>query len=96
MADKQFLDQCLKRHNDYRKRHGVPAMKLNKSISAMAQKWADHLAKTNTFAHSKDRELDGKKLGENIAMNYTSSGDDFTGMLRLHIVLFLEMNFAIF
>ncbi|ELT97570.1 hypothetical protein CAPTEDRAFT_178888 [Capitella teleta] len=79
MADKRFLDTCLKRHNEYRKRHQVPQMKLNTCMSAVAQKWAEHLAKTNTFAHSKDREVDGKKMGENIAMKYTSSGDDFTG-----------------
>ena len=79
MSDKKFAEQCLKTHNEYRKRHGVPSLKLNKDISAIAQRWADQIARTNTFSHSKDRDYKGNKMGENIAMKYTSSGDEFTG-----------------
>jgi len=79
MGDKKFQEACLKTHNEFRKNHSVPALKLNKDISAIAQKWANQLAKTNSFSHSKDRDYKGQKMGENIAMKYTSSRDDFTG-----------------
>nr|XP_060639305.1 Golgi-associated plant pathogenesis-related protein 1 [Anolis sagrei ordinatus] len=36
-ASKQFSDEVLKAHNDYRKKHGVPSLKLCKKLSREAQ-----------------------------------------------------------
>ena len=77
--NKDFIKQSLKSHNDYRKSHGVPALKLNDSISAKAQKWANHMADSGDFKHCPDRDYKGDTLGENIAMKWTSSGEEFTG-----------------
>ena len=30
MADKKFIDEALKAHNEYRKKHGQAPLKLNK------------------------------------------------------------------
>ena len=67
-------------HNSYCSKHGVSNLKLNKEITAMAQRWADHLASTGTFSHSQDRNFKGDKMGENIAVKWTSNTEDFTGM----------------
>ena len=37
------------------------------------------MASENKFMHSVERKYKGNQLGENIAMKWTSSGDDFTG-----------------
>jgi uncharacterized protein YkwD len=79
MSDKKFGEECLKVHNEYRKRHQVAPMKYVSEIAKIAQSWADHLAQTDTFQHSRDRHYKGEQLGENIAMKWTSTGDDFTG-----------------
>ena len=41
-------------------------------LTAHAQAWADKLAKENKFAHSKCTLEGGEKIGENIAMKWTS------------------------
>ena len=79
MVDKKFIDEALRAHNKYRTRHQAAPLKHKKQISEIAQKWADHLVATGSFQHSNDRSLNGDKLGENIAMKWTSGGDDFTG-----------------
>ena len=78
MPDKKFIDECLSAHNVYRKKHRVGALKHNPKLTDIAQGWADHLAGRNAFQHSTNK-IDGQKLGENIAMKWTSSGQDFTG-----------------
>jgi len=79
MSNKKFVEDCLKYHNQRRAQHGVSPLKLNKDIVDKAQKWADHMAKTGAFQHCPDRNFKGQTLGENIAMKWTSGGDDFTG-----------------
>lgn len=86
MDNKEFISESFKSHNVYREKHGVPALKLNDGLSEKAQKWADHMAETGAFEHCKDRNFEGQTLGENIAMKWTSSGDDFTGNSR-HILI---------
>ena len=44
--------QLLKDHNTYRAAHCAPALKLDDKLSHLAQKYAEELAKTNTFEHS--------------------------------------------
>uniref|UniRef100_A0A914QNL7 SCP domain-containing protein n=1 Tax=Panagrolaimus davidi TaxID=227884 RepID=A0A914QNL7_9BILA len=54
--------------NEYRKLHGVPPLTLDQKITNDAQAWADHLAKTGQFEHSKNRNY-----GENLAAGYPLS-----------------------
>lgn len=37
----KFQVECLNEHNGYRKKHGVPELKLNKEICDYAQEWAN-------------------------------------------------------
>ena len=39
-----FEKDCLKAHNEYRAKHGVPPLKWNAELAADAQEWANHLA----------------------------------------------------
>ena len=32
--EEEFAEECLKAHNEYRKKHGVPSLKLNKKASS--------------------------------------------------------------
>ncbi|MFD3743316.1 CAP family protein [Nocardia sp. NPDC058633] len=57
-----FAQDMLNAHNTYRAKHGSPKMVLDPAVSASAQKWAENLANTQNFAHSK-----GSGNGENIA-----------------------------
>lgn len=81
MADATFRKNCLDSHNAWRKKHGVSPLKLNDDINKVAQKWAEHLAKHDEFAHSKpaQRQHKGNQMGENIAMKYTSDNQPYTG-----------------
>eukprot|EP00918_Siedleckia_nematoides_P014930 GHVU01032389.1.p1 GENE.GHVU01032389.1~~GHVU01032389.1.p1 ORF type:complete len:252 (-),score=26.08 GHVU01032389.1:2309-3064(-) len=79
MTSKQFITDALNYHNTRRSEHGVPPLTHNPAVSDRAQKWADHLARTNTFQHCQDRNFQGQTMGENIAMNFTSGGEEFTG-----------------
>ncbi len=47
--------------------HHVPNLTLNDKLNQAAQAWAENLAKTNTFKHSKS------KYGENIYYSWSSS-----------------------
>ncbi|WP_406238436.1 CAP family protein [Nocardia sp. NBC_01009] len=57
-----FAQDMLNAHNQYRAKHGSPEMVLDPAVSASAQRWADHLADTQIFEHSK-----GSGNGENLA-----------------------------
>ncbi|KAK9882009.1 hypothetical protein WA026_018861 [Henosepilachna vigintioctopunctata] len=67
-----FAKQCLQAHNEYRKKHGVPSLKLNKDICIESQKWADYLIKCGSLAHSNN-----DRYGENIYC-IQSSNSSFT------------------
>uniref|UniRef100_A0A0B7A2Z1 SCP domain-containing protein n=1 Tax=Arion vulgaris TaxID=1028688 RepID=A0A0B7A2Z1_9EUPU len=75
---KDFRAQTLKAHNQRRKKHGSPALKLSSNLNEYAQKWADHLVKSKTFQHS-DCKMNGTQLGENIATKWSSDHADYTG-----------------
>ncbi|CAG9768166.1 unnamed protein product [Ceutorhynchus assimilis] len=72
-----FQNECLKAHNEYRKKHGVPSLKLDKEICKFSQQWADHLIRRGALIHSNNRDY-----GENIFMvqssntNFTVSGKE--------------------
>ncbi|XP_071948909.1 Golgi-associated plant pathogenesis-related protein 1-like, partial [Antedon mediterranea] len=71
---KKFQKESLEAHNDYRAAHGTPKLKLADDLNKIAQAYADQLAKTDSFRHSK---RDG--LGENLAMHFSSESTNYSG-----------------
>ncbi|MFD3747948.1 CAP family protein [Nocardia sp. NPDC058633] len=59
--------EMLTAHNKYRARHSAPPLVLDATISTWAQEWADHLARTDQFAHRTQN-----KYGENLYMSWVS------------------------
>ncbi|XP_018569850.1 uncharacterized protein LOC108909884 isoform X3 [Anoplophora glabripennis] len=57
----EFQIECLQAHNEYRRKHGVPPLRLNKEMCRLSQDWANHLIKKNVLQHSNNREY-----GENL------------------------------
>ncbi|XP_031338529.1 Golgi-associated plant pathogenesis-related protein 1-like [Photinus pyralis] len=55
----------LERHNQYRTKHGVPALTLNAQLSVYAKEWAEHCAKTSSLSHRP-----GNHYGENLDFTY--------------------------
>ncbi|XP_041371178.1 Golgi-associated plant pathogenesis-related protein 1-like [Gigantopelta aegis] len=78
MADKKLIDEVLKAHNQYRALHQVPPLSHDKHLSAHAQKWANRLASADLFEHS-DCRFNGKTVGENIAMKWSSRPVEYSG-----------------
>ncbi|CAF0913474.1 unnamed protein product [Adineta steineri] len=65
--------KVLHAHNTYRSEHCTPSLKLDDDLNHSAQKYAEELAKTNTFDHS-----DLYHLGENLfKMSSNLKIDDF-------------------
>lgn len=77
-SNKNYVKDALDAHNHFRTVHQAGKLKLNNELSTIAQQWAETIAKTNNFEHSNNNYL-GQSLGENIAMRFTSSGDELTG-----------------
>ena len=73
----QFQKDSLNEHNLLRKKHHVGDLILNKELCDIAQKYADKLAATDTFQHSKSN-FKGKPMGENL---FACCGMDITGKL---------------
>ena len=46
-----FEQDCLKAHNEYRAKHGVPPLKWNKQLRDDAQKWANTLAQRGDIVY---------------------------------------------
>lgn len=63
----QFQRELLQSHNNYRKRHCVPALQLDDELSRSAQAYAEKLARTNTFQHS-----GASGVGENLWSSWSS------------------------
>uniref|UniRef100_A0A8C3DCT2 GLI pathosis related 2 n=1 Tax=Corvus moneduloides TaxID=1196302 RepID=A0A8C3DCT2_CORMO len=77
--NKVIKGEVLKAHNDYRKKHGVPPLKLCKKLNRGAQLYAEELATTRVLKHSS--ESANGKCGENLAWaSYDQSGH-FTAMV---------------
>lgn len=68
-------NEALQCHNDYRNKHHAPPLTINKELSAIAQQYADYLAKNDIFEHS-DNKYKNNPLGENL---YMCSGTAITG-----------------
>ncbi|MEA5619190.1 CAP family protein [Cronbergia sp. UHCC 0137] len=63
-----FNNQALKKHNEYRLKHKVPALVLDTQLNTSAQQWANTLASQGQFKHS------GKSgVGENLYIWMSSS-----------------------
>jgi len=84
MTDRKFADDILKAMNDYRRRHQVEPLTYNDDVAVTSQKWAKHIAQAGSLSHNNQATHQGKPMGENCAMSWTSSGSDFTGRLGLH------------
>ncbi|XP_072452908.1 Golgi-associated plant pathogenesis-related protein 1 isoform X1 [Notamacropus eugenii] len=74
-ASKQFAGDILKAHNEYRRRHGCPPLKLDSRLNREAQQYADALATTKILKHSS--ESSRGNCGENLAWaSYDQTGQD--------------------
>lgn len=63
-----FQNEMLKKHNDYRIKHGVPPLQLDAQLNNAAQQWANTLASTQQFKHS-----GASGQGENLYVAGTTS-----------------------
>ncbi|XP_077576906.1 GLI pathogenesis-related 2, like [Stigmatopora nigra] len=76
-ASKQFAEEVLQRHNEYRKRHQAPGLKLSNKLNREAARYAESLAITRILKHSE--ESSKGSCGENLAWaSYDQSGNDVT------------------
>ncbi|CAF0958619.1 unnamed protein product [Brachionus calyciflorus] len=78
LDNRKFMRDALNSHNKYRKSHDSPQLKMNKELCKIAQEWAERIASTGVFEHSTST-FKGQTLGENIAMRFSSTGDELTG-----------------
>ena len=66
-----FQQEALNKHNEYRKVHGVPPMKLNAKMCRQAAAYAQTIASYGYLIHSSREERnDG---GENLSMGCDQS-----------------------
>uniref|UniRef100_A0A9L0RLJ1 Golgi-associated plant pathogenesis-related protein 1 n=1 Tax=Equus caballus TaxID=9796 RepID=A0A9L0RLJ1_HORSE len=74
-SSKQFNDEVLKAHNEYRRQHGVPPLKLCKKLNREAQQYSEALASTRILKHSP--ESSRGQCGENLAWaSYDQTGKE--------------------
>lgn len=64
------IAEFLKLHNDARAEVGAPPLQWDPQLADAAQKWADHLAQTNTFTHHPEGDF-----GENLATYFPQNGE---------------------
>ncbi|XP_077545277.1 uncharacterized protein LOC144158330 [Haemaphysalis longicornis] len=68
-AQRKIQRQVLRRHNKWRKLHGVPPVENDEKIARYAQAYAYSLARQGKMKHRSRN----KKYGENLFMNWNSS-----------------------
>ncbi|XP_014386943.1 PREDICTED: Golgi-associated plant pathogenesis-related protein 1 [Myotis brandtii] len=74
-ASKQFNNEVLRAHNEYRQQHGVPPLKLCKKLNQEAQQYSEALASTRILKHSP--ESSRGQCGENLAWaSYDQPGQE--------------------
>ncbi|XP_053684523.1 myb-like protein U [Sabethes cyaneus] len=61
VMDKDFIFECMCWHNEYRMRHGAPALSISSELCELASQWANHLASTNELYYQI-----GTNYGQNI------------------------------
>lgn len=64
----EFHEECLQAHNEYRRLHGVPELRLDKKLCKYSQEWAEHLAKVKNTCH-RPKSI----YGENIFFFWSSN-----------------------
>ncbi|VDM35185.1 unnamed protein product [Hydatigera taeniaeformis] len=70
----EFLDECLREHNKYRKLHGVEPLRHSVALDKTAQEWAETLFQKDNVTNS---PLSNKgEIGESISKR-TSTSDEF-------------------
>uniref|UniRef100_A0A3B5QU37 GLI pathogenesis-related 2, like n=2 Tax=Xiphophorus TaxID=8082 RepID=A0A3B5QU37_XIPMA len=78
-ASKQFAEEVLKFHNEYRKKHQAPPLKLSSKLSRDAARYAESLASTRILKHSV--ESSRGSCGENLAWASYDQTGHFTAMV---------------
>ncbi|KAG7470002.1 hypothetical protein MATL_G00135000 [Megalops atlanticus] len=74
-ASKQFAEEVLRSHNEYRRQHQAPPLKLSSKLSREATRYAESLASTRILKHS--AESSRGSCGENLAWaSYDQPGKD--------------------
>ncbi|XP_040899333.1 GLI pathogenesis-related 2, like [Toxotes jaculatrix] len=74
-GSKQFAEEVLQCHNEYRKKHQAPPLALSSKLSKEATRYAESLASTRILKHSV--ESNRGSCGENLAWaSYDQSGRD--------------------
>ncbi|XP_017340225.3 Golgi-associated plant pathogenesis-related protein 1 [Ictalurus punctatus] len=73
MADANLEAKFLAKHNEYRKKHGAPALTISQDLCSSAQAWADQLLSTKALQHS---DTDN---GENLYYFQSSAPKKLTG-----------------
>lgn len=66
----KFELECLEAHNEYRTKHCVPRLKLNKKLCRFAEEWAKIIATRGTAVHRNN-----SPYGENIFCAWSSTSD---------------------
>ncbi|XP_046385185.1 repressed by EFG1 protein 1-like [Ischnura elegans] len=66
--DEEFAKEGLRHHNEYRRKHGVPDLKLSSELNQFSKQWAKVLAKKEALDHRQDNDY-----GENISLMYWSN-----------------------
>ncbi|CAL8068617.1 unnamed protein product [Orchesella dallaii] len=88
-SPKSFHQSIIDRENENRKRHGVPALKLDSELNTRAQRYADELASKCVMEHmadvygadTPDLQYNGGQTGENLMEDGATQGtDDELGM----------------
>uniref|UniRef100_A0A8C5A521 GLI pathogenesis-related 2, like n=1 Tax=Gadus morhua TaxID=8049 RepID=A0A8C5A521_GADMO len=64
-VSKQFAEEVLRSHNEYRRSHQAPPLKLSSKLSREAARYAESLASTRILKHSV--ESSRGSCGENLA-----------------------------
>ena len=59
---KEFHEECLAIHNEYRLRHGAAPLHWSAELAWEAQQWAENLARSGELRHNDD-----DTVGENLA-----------------------------
>ncbi|CAL4089142.1 unnamed protein product, partial [Meganyctiphanes norvegica] len=66
--EEDFVEDVIKSHNDYRKKHGVQPLKKSKKLNKYAKEWAQTIAKKDKMEHRSSNEH-----GENIYCAWSSN-----------------------
>lgn len=69
-----FAADCSRAHNEYRRKHGVPDLKLSPKLCQYAQEWADTLSRRGVL-----QSRGGTRFGENIFCVQSSSPIEVNG-----------------